>query len=158
MDFVQDNPWIVWLAIAVVLVIIEIFSLELVLLMFAVGALAAALASGLGAPIWLAVLVFGAVSVALLTLLRPSLVDRLHDGPTLTQGHDAQVGRVAVVVEPVDRYNGRVQLSGELWSARSDAETSTFDTGQEVTVIRIEGATAVVTALSTSSSVPSQES
>ncbi len=151
MDFIQDNPWAIWLAIAVVLVIVEMFSLELVLLMFAVGAVAAALVSGVGGPIWLAVLVFAAVSVALLTLLRPPLVERLHAGPTLAQGHDAQVGRRAVVIEPVSRFNGRVRLSGELWSARTDSEDLGFDTDEEVKVLRIDGATAVVGAITTPS-------
>ncbi len=157
MDFLQDNPWVIWLAIAVVLVIVEMFSLELVLLMFALGALAAALVAGLGGPIWLAILMFAVVSVALLTLIRPPLVQRLHHGPTLTQGHDAQVGRRAVVVEPVSRFNGRVRLSGELWSARTDSEEFTFDTDEEVSVLRIDGATAVVGAI-TSPSTQNQES
>ena len=157
MDLFNDNPWVIWVVIAVMLVIIEMFSLELVLLMFAVGALAAGAASALGAPVWLAVLVFAVVSTALLALLRPSLVERLHDGPTLTQGHDAQVGRTAVVVEPVDRFNGRVRLAGELWSARADLDDAVFDTDTDVSVVRIEGATAVVVAVP-SSTAPTQES
>lgn len=157
MDFLGDNPWVIWLAIAVVLVIVEMFSLELVLLMFALGALAGALVAGLGGPIWLAILLFAVVSVALLTLIRPPLVQRLHHGPTLMQGHDAQVGRRAVVVEPVTRFNGRVRLSGELWSARTDSEESSFDTDEEVNVLRIDGATAVVGAV-TSPSTQNQES
>lgn len=157
MDLFNDNPWVIWVVIAVMLVIIEMFSLELVLLMFAAGALAAAAASALGAPVWLAVLVFAVTSTALLALLRPSLVERLHDGPTLTQGHDNQVGRIAVVVEPVDRFNGRVRLAGELWSARADLDDAIFDTDTEVSVVRIEGATAVVVAVS-STTAPTQES
>jgi len=158
MDFLQDNPWVIWLAIALALVIVEMFSLELVLLMFGVGALAAALISGIGGPIWLAVVVFAVVSAALLMLIRPSLVERLHDGPTLAQGHQAQVGRLAVVVEPVDHLNGRVRLAGELWSARTDSEHSSFGTDEEVHVLRIDGATAVVGATTTSSATSTQES
>jgi membrane protein implicated in regulation of membrane protease activity len=156
-DWIGDNPWVIWLAIAVVLVIVEMFSLELVLLMFAIGALAAALFAGLGAPGWLAIAVFAVVSVALLALLRPPLVARLHAGPTLTQGHDAQVGRRAVVVEPVSFFNGRVQLSGELWSARTETEELSFDTDDEVSVLRIDGATAVVGTVP-STSTTTQES
>ena len=158
MDWIQDNPWVIWLGIAVVLTIVEMFSLELVLLMFAVGALAAALVAGLGGPIWLAIAVFAVVSLALLALLRPPLVARLHAGPTLAQGHENEIGRVAVVMEPVDRYNGRIRLSGEIWSARSDADDAVFDTGQEVSVLKIDGATAVVAAPAPRMSAPTQES
>lgn len=145
MDFISDNPWVAWVAIGVILAVAELVSLDLVLLMFALGALAAAIASALGAPLWLALLILGVVSVALLYFVRPPVVARLHAGPTLTSGHDAQVGRTAVVVEPVDDRGGRVHLSGELWSARADAAGLAFDAGTEVLVTRIDGATAVVT-------------
>ena len=65
--------------------------------------------------------------------------------------------RIAVVVEPVDRFNGRVRLSGELWSARTHDHDATFDTDAEVSIVRIDGATAVVDAV-TSPSTPTQES
>jgi len=145
MDWINDNGWAVWLAIALALVIIELVSLDLVLLMFGLGALAAAVATALGVPVVLAVVVFAVVAVALLFLVRPPLVERLHAGPTLTTGHDALVGRSAVVLEPVDGRNGRVQLAGEVWSARAADEQQIFDTGSEVLVTRIDGATAVVT-------------
>ena len=71
--------------------------------------------------------------------------DRLHAGPTLTTGHEALVGRSGVVLEPVDKRNGRIQLAGEVWSARTAEEHQSFDSGTEVIVTRIDGATAVVT-------------
>lgn len=145
MDWINDNGWAVWLAIALALVIVELVSLDLVLLMFGIGALAAAVATALGVPVLLAVVVFAVVAIALLFLVRPPLVERLHAGPTLTTGHDALVGRSAVVLEPVDGRNGRVQLAGEVWSARAANEHVTLDTGTEVLVARIDGATAVVT-------------
>ena len=145
MDWINDNGWAVWLAIALGLVIIELVSLDLVLLMFGLGALAAAIATALGINVILAVVVFAIVSVALLFIVRPPLVERLHAGPTLTSGHDALVGRSGLVLEPVDGRNGRIQLAGEVWSARAADEHQMFDTGAEVLVTRIDGATAVVT-------------
>ncbi len=142
-DFINDYGWVVWLAIALLLVIVELVSLDLVLLMFGLGALAAAAATAAGIPFIVAAIVFAVVSVALLFLLRPPLVAKLHSGPTLTTGHGNLVGTTAVVVEPVDRQGGRVQLSGELWSARTTGDNA-FDTGTEVLVTQIDGATAVV--------------
>ncbi|MEV7396303.1 NfeD family protein [Aeromicrobium sp. NPDC092404] len=144
-DWIQDHPAASWLGVAVVLAVVEIFSLDLVLLMFALGAVAAAVASGFGAPLWLAIAVFAVVSVGFLYFVRPPVVARLHAGPTLTTGHEALVGRSGVVLEPVDKRNGRIQLAGEVWSARSAEEHHLFETGTEVLVTRIDGATAVVT-------------
>jgi membrane protein implicated in regulation of membrane protease activity len=143
-DWLVDHAWVTWVGIAVVLAVVELMSLDLVLLMFALGALGAAVAAGLGGPIWLTLLVFAAVSTALLFLVRPPLVERLHAGPTLQTGHQNLVGRDALVIEPVDSRSGRVKLASEVWSARTDGGES-FDTGAEVHVIRIDGATAVVT-------------
>jgi membrane protein implicated in regulation of membrane protease activity len=143
-DWLSDHAWAGWIGLAVVLAVVEMMSLDLVLLMFAIGALGAAVVAGLGGPLWLALLVFAAGSVALLFLVRPPLVQRLHAGPTLQTGHQNLVGRDALVIEPVDSRSGRVQLASEVWSARTDGGES-FDTGAEVHVIRIDGATAVVT-------------
>jgi membrane protein implicated in regulation of membrane protease activity len=144
-DWMQDHPAATWLGIAVILAVVEVFSLDLVLLMFALGAVAASIATGFGAPLWLAILVFTVVSVAFLYFVRPPIVERLHAGPTLTTGHEALVGRSALVLEPVDERNGRIQLAGEVWSARTAGEHQSFETGTEVLVTRIDGATAVVT-------------
>ncbi len=144
-DWIRDHAAATWIGIAVVLAIVEMMSLDLVLLMFALGALAAAVAAGLGAPVWVAVLTFALVALGLLFFVRPPMVARLHAGPTLTTGHESLVGRTAVVAEPVDKHGGRVKLSGEIWSARAESESDSFDTGTEVHVTRIDGATAVVT-------------
>jgi membrane protein implicated in regulation of membrane protease activity len=144
-DWLSDHAWVGWLGLAVILSVVELMSLDLVLLMFALGAVGGAVVAGLGGPLWLAILVFVVVSLVLLFLVRPPLVERLHAGPTLQTGHQNLVGREALVTEPVDSRSGRVHLAGELWSARADGD-ETIDTGAEVHVIRIDGATAVVTA------------
>lgn len=148
--WISDHQWVGWVGGAVLLSLVEIVSLDLVLLMFALGALAAAVVAGFGGPLWAAVLVFGIVSLGLLFFARPSIVAKLHQGPTLTSGHQALVGRTAVVVESVDWREGRVQLAGEIWSARSTSEIENFETGADVLVMRIDGATAVVTGKATS--------
>jgi membrane protein implicated in regulation of membrane protease activity len=141
----SDHAWVTWIGLAVILALVELLSLDLVLLMFALGALAAAVVAALGAPFWVAILVFAAVSLALLFFVRPSVVARLHAGPTLTSGHDALVGRSGVVTEPVTARGGRIKLNGEIWSARAVPETAAFDVDTEVLVTMIDGATAVVT-------------
>jgi membrane protein implicated in regulation of membrane protease activity len=147
-DWIVEHAALTWLAIAVLLSIVELLSMDFVLLMFALGALAAAGATLLGAPLWLAIAVFAVVSVALLFLLRPALLHRLHSGPTLATGFSNLVGRNALVLLSVDSRTGRVQIGSDEWSARtSDAQT--IDVGVEARVVAIDGATAVVTAVHT---------
>lgn len=144
-DWIQEHAWAAWLGLAVALAVVEMMSLDLVLLMFALAAVSAGIAAGFGAPALVTVPIFAVVTLALLFLVRPPLVAKLHAGPTLTTGHDALVGATGIVVEPVDGRNGRIQLAGELWSARSEQAADSYATGTEVHVTRIDGATAVVT-------------
>lgn len=137
--------WLWWVGGALLLGVLEMLSLDLVLIMFAGGALAGGVASALGAPVWLQVVVAAVTSVVLLVALRPWLLQRLKSRMPLEETNArALVGRQAVVVTPVDARGGRVKLAGEVWSARAADENASFVPGDEVEVSRIEGATAVV--------------
>jgi membrane protein implicated in regulation of membrane protease activity len=137
--------WLWWWGAALLLIVVEVVSLDLVLLMFAGGAVAAGIATALGAPFPLQIVVFAVVSVLLLVSLRPWLLRHLRDRVPLVETNSAaQVGRLALVVQDVDVHGGRIKLSGEVWSARSAREDARHDVGSEVRVVGIEGATAVV--------------
>lgn len=139
----MDLLW--WVGAGLLFVVIEIVSLGLVLIMFAGGAFAAALANALGAPLWLQFVVFALASVLLLFALRPWLLRRLKDRMPLVETNvAAQIGRPAVVVAAIGPLGGRVKLSGEVWSARAARDDVVFGVGAEVRVVRIDGATAVV--------------
>ena len=143
-DWVGEYTWAIWLAVATLLGVAELLSLDLVLLMLATGAGAGAAAAALGLAVPLQIGVALVVSVAMLALVRPNVVRQLHGGPELTTGHAALVGRQGVVVEPVDGQGGRIRLAGELWSARAYDDTSRIPPGATVDVFEIDGATAVV--------------
>ena len=143
-EWITDHPGVAWLAIAAVLAVAELLSLDLVLLMFAVGALVAAAAMGMGVPLWLAVIIFVLMAGTLLGFARPPLIERLHRGPTLATGFQNLVGQPALVLSPVDARDGRVRIGAEEWSARS--EHGLLEPGTEGRVVRIDGATAVVEA------------
>ena len=112
--------------------------------MLAVGAVAGALTAGLGGGVVLQVLVFIAVSVALLAVVRPIAARHRAQMPQLATGIDALKGKQAVVLERVDSSGGRVKLGGEVWSARALDTGRAYEVGQEVDVVDIEGATAIV--------------
>ena len=143
-EWLGDNSWVGWAGLGVILAIAELLSLDLVLLMLAVGAFSAAVVSVIGAPLAAEIVVAIAVSAGLLALVRPSIVHRLHAGPELTTGHAALVGKTGVVVEPVTDLEGRIRLAGEIWTARSYDPETTIEAGAKVSVFAIEGATAVV--------------
>lgn len=138
------NEWVWWLAAAGVLGIPLVITAMPEFGMFAVGAVSAALASAFGAGGVLQVVVFLVVSVALVSVVRAVAVRHRTTRPELRTNIDALKGRQALVLERVDGRTGRVKLGGEIWSARSYDAGLVFEAGQEVDVVEIEGATAVV--------------
>lgn len=150
MDWFRDHLWETWLGVAVVLGVLEMFSLDLILIMLALGALVGMTAALLGVPVILQVLLASAAALAALTLARPSIARRMHGGPELSLGHGKLVGQRGVVTEVITADSaGRVKLAGEIWSAVPLDETVTIEPGEPVEVIEIRGATAVVYPIAT---------
>lgn len=141
-DWLQD--WQAWLGLAILLGVAELFSLDLMLLMLASGALAGMAVSliGLGWPVQ--VLVAVVTAVGMLALVRPNIVKRMHSGPELTLGHAALVGKQGVVVDEVSSQGGQIRIGGELWTARPYDETAVIEPGATVDIFEIRGATAYV--------------
>src|SRR5690349_18674788 len=144
MEWLQDNAWAVWLALALLLGSAELLSLELTLLMLAIGALAGAATAGVGAPLALQALVAVLVSAGLLVFVRPSVVKRLHAGPELRSGTAAIVGTEGFVVRAISHTDGQVKLGGEVWTARPYDDSAVIGEGARVQVLEIRGATALV--------------
>lgn len=128
-----------WLCAMIVLGIMEAATVGLICIWFAGGALAALISAALGAPIWLQIVVFLAVSAGLLALLRPFARKFINAKVTPTNV-DANIGKTAVVVEPIDniRGTGRVMLGSVDWTARS-ADDSVIEKDALVRILRIEG-------------------
>lgn len=141
--------WILWVAGALVLAVVEVLVVDLVFVMFTGGALAAAVAAALGAPLWAQVLTFCVVSAVLLVAVRPwALRVFRRSVPETVTNVAAHVGRTAVVVLDVTSHAGRIKLAGEVWTARTAQPGEVIPTGSVVRVVRIEGATAIVEASS----------
>ncbi|MEU9644984.1 NfeD family protein [Streptomyces sp. NPDC048188] len=138
------DSWVWWLVAAAALGIPLVVTAMPEFGMFAVGAVAAAVASGLGAGIVVQVIVFVIVSVALIAVVRPVAARHRAQQPQLATGVDALKGRQAVVTERVDGSGGRIKLAGEIWSARALGTGRAFEPGEEVDVVEIDGATAVI--------------
>ncbi|MCX6482518.1 MAG: NfeD family protein [Mycobacterium sp.] len=136
---------LIWLIAGLGLAGAEALTGDMSLLMLSGGALAAAGSSWLlGLPLWADGAVFGVVSVLLLVLLRPVLRRRLTGGAGLLDPVKALEGKPALVLEPVSRHHGQVKLDGEVWTARPYQDDEVYQPGDQVTVMHIDGATAVV--------------
>jgi membrane protein implicated in regulation of membrane protease activity len=145
MDWFRDHMWETWLGLAILLGVAEMFSLDLVLIMLSVGAVAGMAVALVGAPFAVQALVAAGASIAMLAVVRPSIAKRFHSGPELSLGHGKLVGQRGVVTQEISGLQtGRIRLAGEIWSAAPYDETLTIAPGETVEVLQIKGATAYV--------------
>jgi membrane protein implicated in regulation of membrane protease activity len=133
-----------WLIAAVVFGILEVMSLDFVLIMLAAGALAGAGAAALGAPFAVQVAAAAGVSLLGILALRPVALRHLRSGPAALTGIDALFGQKVTVLEEVTPDSGRVKLNGEVWSAQLEEAWDPMAAGATGTVVAIRGATAVI--------------
>lgn len=139
------SAWVWWIAGAVILGVIEIFTVDLIFGMISVAALVAGGISLFRLGLAWELVAFCVSAIALLVLVRPIAKRHLRvSTPQTRTGVAALVGKQAVVVERVDANSGRVKLDGEIWSARAYDPTQAIEPGSTVDVMEIDGATALV--------------
>jgi membrane protein implicated in regulation of membrane protease activity len=137
--------WLIWLGAGAALLVLEVSTLAFVAAYFALGALAASLAAGLGAPLWFQIGEFAAVSVVLLLLTRPLLLrlaGRRVEAGSGAAGLPGVVGRSALVTVAIadEGSTGQIRVGGEYWSARlADGEPAGLPAGSAVEVVGLAG-------------------
>jgi membrane protein implicated in regulation of membrane protease activity len=135
---------LIWLIAALALAGAEALTGDMFLLMLGGGALAAAGSSLVFDDLWVHGAVFLVVSVLLLVLVRPALRRQFLSGKGLPEPAKALEGKSALVLDRVARHEGQVKLDGEIWTARPLNDDDVYEAGDHVTVVHIDGATAVV--------------
>ena len=137
--------WLLWLIAAGLFGVGEMVSLDLVLLMFAGGALGGMTVALLGGDVPFQLLAFIGVAGLLLFVVRPVAKRHLTEGtPLQLDGVDTLVGRTARVTRVVDSAGGRIRVGADEWTARSQYSGEIFPIGHTVRIMQVDGATAVV--------------
>jgi len=144
-----DNyAWVLWTVLGIVLVIAEVFTPGFVLLWFGVGALAAALASMLGAGLAFQFFVFIALSAALTALSRTIFVNYFtrRDTDGLRMGFESLPGQIGTVVSASSGAlnEGAVKVFGSVWTAYPAEGETPLEAGERVVVERLQGASIYV--------------
>jgi len=132
--------------LAYALAVGEMMSLSFFLAPFAAGAFIAAVVSLAGGGLAPSLIMFAAVTAVLFGLVRPVARGHLHTPPQIRTGTAALIGRPAIVLQRISNREGAgtVKIDGEVWSARSFDDDRVIEAGEQVEVIEIRGATALV--------------
>ena len=135
----------VWFVLLILFVWLEASTVAMVSAWFALGSLAAMIASICGGELWLQVVLFLVVSAVFLLALRP--LAKKYFTPKLQKTNiDSVIDAQGLVLEEIDNLSarGRVKIGGIEWSARS-TEEDVIPENTLVKVDRIEGVKVYVT-------------
>lgn len=120
--YIIAHLWLVWLAIAILCLILEITSGDFYVTCFAIGALVAIVPAAIVPDsLWLHILVWVAASVLSIYFIRPYLVRNLHPKERQRKSNaDALIGRIGRVSEAIaENGHGYVQIDGDEWRSHT---------------------------------------
>ena len=131
--------WWIWTLIGFFFLALEFVSTTMHSAFFAAGAFLVAIlvASHVGGPLWVQLLVFTLFSLLTLLLIRPIVVKKLK--LSVTKVVDTMVGEQAVLMDDLPPKGlGKAEMRGSTWNARNIGETL-LSRGQRATVEHVEG-------------------
>lgn len=134
----METMFWIWMAAALVFLIIEIGVPGLVFVCFAVGSVGAAVyAETAPTDYVLQTGIFAVIALALIPFSR-KFAKRISVSSPVETNVDALLGQPGIVVKEINvtEYTGQVRLAGEVWSARAEEN---IPQGAKVTVIKVEG-------------------
>jgi membrane protein implicated in regulation of membrane protease activity len=143
MEYINE-PYIIWLVVLIICLVIEAATLGLTSIWFAFGALVSLLFSLSGVSIFVQVLIFLIVSVCLLYFTRPIAVKVLKIGHVKTN-YESIIGKKGIVTEDIDNLasRGQVKVEGQVWSCRT-LSGEHITKGQKVIVNEVKGVKLIV--------------
>jgi len=134
--------WWIWLCIAVGLILVESFTLDLVAIWFAVAAAVLTIVSAVFPQLFVVweILIFLVVSAGLLLSTRKLVKKLMKRGDNQETNLELLLNHTGVVVESIDNdaATGAVKINGLVWSARS-AGGEQLSEGELVVILQIQG-------------------
>ena len=136
---------IFWLILTVALAVIELATLGLITIWFAIGSAVAMLVALLGGNIWAQLISFIIVSTVILVTVRP--IASKHFNRNIKKTNiDAIIGRKLIAKTDIDNIKGtgKVDMDGSTWLAVSSIDNIVIPAGEEVKVVAVQGAKLIV--------------
>ena len=140
---------VMWVALAVILAIIEMFTYGILAIWFSIGAAITAIILAIFPETNIAVqiIIFILSSTLLFLFTRNKIKNKIDK--KASQPVYSILGKTAVVTKEIDtiKGTGQISINGDIWSAKSDELSTIIPVNTKVEVIEIDGVKAVVKAI-----------
>ncbi len=140
--------WIIWLVLFIAFVVVELSTVQLVSIWFAIGCIGAGIANIVtdGQSFVVELITFVLLTTVSLLATRPFVRKVTHTGHVATNA-DSLIGATAVVSEKINNVlgTGAVTIKGAVWTARTEFDADgAIDVGENVEIIKIDGVKLIV--------------
>jgi membrane protein implicated in regulation of membrane protease activity len=135
--YLSTNLWIFWGVVSIVCLILELISGGFFIICFAIGGVASAISTLLGANVYWQIFIFALFSLLSIFGVRPFALKYLHrnNNNSRLSNADAIIGRIGFVSETIENSAfGRVAIDGDDWKATSENGLS-IPKGSKVEVV-----------------------
>ncbi|WP_304582232.1 MULTISPECIES: NfeD family protein [Bacteria] len=132
--------WHIHIIVALIFIMIEIFTSGFAVICFAFGAIGSAVASACGASIEMQLLCFCLCTLLAFVAVRPFLLKFFYRrNDAVKTNAEALIGRRAIVSETIDSVSGtgRVSIDGDDWKATTE-DDATIAKGSHVMITKID--------------------
>ncbi len=144
MEYIQ--PWHIWLIVAAIFFIVEIFSNTFVFLCFSLGCIVSSLCAYFGLGMAIQILIFSLVTFISFFTIRPLMRKYgFRRGSNVKTNMDALEGQKGRVTETIDfsKNTGRVFVYGDDWKAVSE-NNELIAENEMIEVIKVDSTTLIV--------------
>lgn len=135
----MEYGWI-WIAVIVLAVVVEVLTEQLVSIWFVPSAIISTVLDFLGVGIVWQVFAFLLAS-GVGIILAKIILSRIRPSVNTKTNIDAIIGERCIVTEKIDNFRGcgQVRVGSQIWSARGASEDDSFEVGEILNIVAIEG-------------------
>lgn len=146
MEYLIANPWIMWLAVGVVFLIVELLTTALVSIWFVPSAIITCLLSFVVDNLLIQIAIFVALSAVFMVVCRKIYNKHIKKPVDDVDQNEKLIGKTAKVAEDTNGISGRILVGDVYWKAVSE-NGDIIPKGETVKIKSVNGTTLVINKL-----------
>ena len=146
MEYLMVNPWIMWLAVGVLFLIVELLTTALVSIWFVPSAIITCLLSFVVDSLLIQIAIFVVLSAVFMVVCRKIYNKHIKKPVDDVDQNEKLLGKSATVTEDTNGITGRILVGDVYWRAVSE-NGDTIQKGETVKIKGVNGTTLVINKL-----------
>ena len=146
MDYLIANPWIMWLAVGVLFLIVELLTTALVSIWFVPSAIITCLLSFVVDNLLIQIAIFVVLSAVFMVVCRKIYNKHIKKPVDDVDQNEKLLGKTATVTEDTNGITGRILVGDVYWRAVSE-NGDIIQKGETVKIKGVKGTTLVINKL-----------